>query len=713
MGNPADQNTEQRSRPRPRRRGGWTLRLTPGGVLFLLAANLAALGILALGLSPVTDLILADVTLPIPSPGTMVATETHQITLPTLTTTPSPTTEQLQTTFAPASDTPHPNPSPIPATSAVLTQGLIILALDDGGNTHLFAYQPQIAGSDVPVPLTRLTYGPWNDTAPALSPDGTQLAFSSNRNGYWDLYVLDLDSGLITRLTDTLTYESSPCWSPDGRWLTYETYQNDNLDIYIQPVEDGGDPIPLTSDPAADHSPAWSPQGRQVAFVSTRSGNAEVWVADLDKSESERYQNISQNPGGNDSHPSWSPDGAMLAWASEMDGISQILIWDLSAASAPASATHTVSSGSWPIWSPDGEMILSTIQFPNQTYLTAYSLKDISLALPPVQLPGAVQGLLWEELSLIWPLRDPYRQAAMQTPAPLWLPSLAAPPEELGGRYELVTIEDLEAPHPVLHDLVDESFQALRQVLAEELGWDYLATLENAYVPLTSPLNPGMGADWLYTGRAFATNTLPINAGWVAVVHEEIGGQIYWRIYVRSRYQDGSSGVPLHDLPWDFNARYTGNTVDYENGGRLFEAIPPGYWIDLTGLAAAYGWERLPALTDWRAAYTTARFNEFAFTSGLDWQTAMLELYPPEILVTPSPVVPPTRTLTPTPRWYQTPTPTLTPTPRPTLTPIPPSPTASRTPTVTATPTATRTPTATPSPTASPTPTEQVIIIGP
>jgi TolB protein len=99
------------------------------------------------------------------------------------------------------------------------------------------------------------------------------------------------------------------------------------------------------------------------------------------------------------------------------------------------------------------------------------------------------------------------------------------------------------------------------------------------------------------------------------------------------------------------------------------ESAPSGYWFDLTALAAQYGWERLPALTDWRTYYAGARFNELAFTQELDWRTAMLQLYPPEVLITPTVVIPPTRTPTRTPLWYRTPTPTRTPTPRPTSTP--------------------------------------------
>jgi len=227
-----------------------------------------------------------------------------------------------------------------------------------------------------------------------------------------------------------------------------------------------------------------------------------------------------------------------------------------------------------------------------------------------------------------------------------------------GGRWELVDLPEIEAPFPQLHDRIDEAFFALRAKLTELAGWDLLARLENAYVPLTSPLFPDMEQDWLYTGRAFTFNTLPISAGWMAVVREDYGQETYWRVYLRARYQDGTQGRPLEFLPWEFNARFRAEPGPYEQGGEVSTAMPPGYWVDLTDLAMAYGWKRLPALSRWRSVYTDARFNEFVRTDGLDWQTAMLELYPSEVVISPTPI--PTSTPTPTPS--NTPSITLTPT---------------------------------------------------
>lgn len=669
--------------PRPRRRKGWSVRLTCSGVFLLAFLNLVVLALVGW---PLIQMRLGL----IPSPTGLPA--------PDLTTTPTaPPTSTETFTPTPSLSPLPPQDSPVPLSDLTLRGGVIILALREGVHTHLFAYQPE------KLPLTRLTSGDWEDTAPALSPDGRWVAFSSDRNGYWDVYLLDLPSGEIQQVTESPEYDGAPSWSPDSLWLSYESYLDNNLEIMIAPADASQAPIRLTTDAAADFSPAWSPLGRQIAFVSNRSGENEIWIASLDVPGEDRYTNISQDARTTESHPAWSPDGMHLAWAAQKGGYHGLFLWR---SDQPQNPPLAVGSGDWPLFSPDGGQILALLNDPYRSYLTAYEATAPGLALSPLALPGAVGGLSWRDVNLPWPLPEPYRAAIALTPTPLWVAQLAPSTPSPGGRENVVALPaDVDAPHPMLLDEVDEAFVALRDHLGTDLGWDFLGSLENAYLPLTSALDPGLGADWLFTGRAFTVNTLPINAGWMVVVREDYGEDTYWRIYLRTRFQDGSAGAPLHDFPWDFNARFSGDTVAYETGGERLKAAPSGYWIDFSAYAAAYGWERLPALVMWRSAYPQARFNAFVQTGGLEWRDAMLQLYPPDVLVTPTIVVPPTRTLTPTPRWYQTPTPTLTDTPRPTYTPVTPSATPSATPTsAPRTPTPTRR-TRTPFPTRTPTPT--------
>jgi TolB protein len=302
----------------------------------------------------------------------------------------------------------------------------------------------------------------------------------------------------------------------------------------------------------------------------------------------------------------------------------------------------------------------------------------------PTPLPGHLRGLLWPKLALPESLPETYQQAAAQTPGALWSPLVTPVSNVPSQRWYVVPLQKVQAPYPQLHALVANSFTALRQRVIAEAGWDALAGLENAYIPLTTSLDPGLGEDWLYTGRAFAINSLMINAGWMAVIREDIGAQTYWRLYLRVQNQDGSQGEPIQNTPWDLNARYELNPSTYEAGGG-YSSIPPGYWIDFTSLAAAYGWDRLPALPNWRNYYAGGRFTEFVMTGGLDWYSAMLELYPAEALLTPTPLLPPSATPSRTPIPSSTPGPSRTPRPTPTasLSPTPRPPTKTPLPTPT------------------------------
>jgi TolB protein len=140
------------------------------------------------------------------------------------------------------------------AVAGMQDQGVLLLALRDGGQVHLFAYHPDL------LALTRLTDSAWDEIHPAISPDGKRLAYSSRENGYWDLYIRDLESGHAERITDTPEYEGSPSWSPDG--VATFAHRNDNLDIYVLSLSN--------RDQAASNSPMTG-RGQQPCPVARRA----------------------------------------------------------------------------------------------------------------------------------------------------------------------------------------------------------------------------------------------------------------------------------------------------------------------------------------------------------------------------------------------------------------------------------------------------------
>lgn len=141
-------------------------------------------------------------------------------------------------------------------------------------------------GTAAPIQLT-------DDAAtirhPAVSPDGTRVAFTSDRGGSDDIWIIDVPAGSAgsgnaagaantgtgifatpRRLTDHPGCDTWPTWSPDGSQLAFSSTRDDPAgEIYTMPAA-GGTPMRLTTDPAADTEPAWSPDGKRLAFTTSR-----------------------------------------------------------------------------------------------------------------------------------------------------------------------------------------------------------------------------------------------------------------------------------------------------------------------------------------------------------------------------------------------------------------------------------------------------------
>jgi len=548
------------------------------------------------------------------------------------------TSSPEESTAEKATPTPTPAPTarqeytPTPEIFANTSQfGILVLSIREGKDAHLFVYQPFLDNENgsgySALPITRITSGPHQDIAPSISPDGTKIAFSSNRDGPWDIYIFNLLSGEIRRYTETQAYDGNPTWSPDGKWLAYESYQINNLDILIQDLDQTSGPISLTNHPAADYAPNWSGQGRKISFISTRNGSQEIWYADLDSPQDDKAVRVPGLPGMEIKHPTWTADGRYLTWSVvTYEGNHTLLTWD---STHPELDPILTGSGDWPLWSGGGEILYTALNNPYDTYLTAYpGFQDQNqVMMPAVKLPGSLEGISWaKQISLAaLPDDDPDLK-----PTPLWKPAPHQEDSSSDTKDKLIQLRNLDAPSPYFIQDALSTFSPLRQETRNLAGWDFLSTLENAYTPLDKPIEPGVNLDWLFTGRGMTINDIPRLAGWLVVLKEDFGDQTFWRVYIRTSDQQGLQGKPLQRYPWDFNARYSGNNADYENGGSIAQTIPAGYWLDFTELAAAYGWKRFPSETYWQFSESASRYQYFAFTQDLSLRTALLQLYPLE-----------------------------------------------------------------------------------
>ncbi|MCD1295891.1 hypothetical protein CUJ83_12885 [Methanocella sp. CWC-04] len=172
--------------------------------------------------------------------------------------------------------------------------------------------------------ITRLTNNDRHENNPALSPDGKKVAFHAgdiNDLLSWDIYVLDLETGEETRLTDNRVIDGHPDWSPDCTKLVFGSFRDAQgnpsgaADIYVINI-DGTGLKRLTDSPYEDNDPEWSPDGTKIAFKSTRdtlqSAREEIYVMDSDGSNIRKLTTTSGSQSDHD--PSWSPDSSEIVF---------------------------------------------------------------------------------------------------------------------------------------------------------------------------------------------------------------------------------------------------------------------------------------------------------------------------------------------------------------------------------------------------------------
>ena len=154
---------------------------------------------------------------------------------------------------------------------------------------------------------TRLTSSWAYEGQPDWSPDGARIAFTSDRDGDDDIYVMNADGSNAVNISNNTLSDNWPAWSPDDKRIAFSSYRDSQNDMYVMKA-DGSSLSRLTSARGGDTNPAWSPDGRKICFASDRSDPSHhAWQVFLMDANGNDETTIPNAPGDEQADPAWCP----------------------------------------------------------------------------------------------------------------------------------------------------------------------------------------------------------------------------------------------------------------------------------------------------------------------------------------------------------------------------------------------------------------------
>jgi len=251
--------------------------------------------------------------------------------------------------------------------------------------------------------VKRITAWSALDTQPTLSPDGNSVAYVSNHDGSFEIYVKQLTTGgREIQLTSDQQENFQPAWSPDAQQIAY--YSKKRGGIWVVPAL-GGAPRQLTEFGSA---PAWSRDSTMIAFQSDSDpdlgsasvGSSTIWIAPAQGGTPKQITNVG-NPTGGHVNPNWSPDGRRIAFSANNFTTQQL--WSVSVTGdIPKQLTHRPNAkirqprnwidpvagrATYPVYSPDGRGIYFVVN--SRVWMLPISPKDDEPEDDPVSITDA------------------------------------------------------------------------------------------------------------------------------------------------------------------------------------------------------------------------------------------------------------------------------------------------------------------------------------
>ncbi|MFC2136155.1 T9SS type A sorting domain-containing protein [Bacteroidota bacterium] len=241
------------------------------------------------------------------------------------------------------------NPSILPGQNGPLNGnggGIIAFTSDRDGNHEIY-----LMNADGSV-QTNITNSSATDMVACWSKDGNRLAFSSTRDNGFEIYIMDvvdITNGIFSdpqRITFNDDMEMGITWSPEGTKIAFDTQVNGEPGIYIYDLVNGGDFQRIDTSPIVGYQPCWSPNGNKIAFCSTTG----VYTINVDGTDLQQLTTENCNV------PVWSPDGTRIAFVGGSPDE------DIYIVNSDGTGLVTVTTNPFndfvPSWSPEGTMFV-------------------------------------------------------------------------------------------------------------------------------------------------------------------------------------------------------------------------------------------------------------------------------------------------------------------------------------------------------------------
>lgn len=239
-----------------------------------------------------------------------------------------------------------------PFVTAGATNGRIAFFSDRDGDFDIYVMNADGTGQRA------ITQNDTEDRDPVWSPDGLRVAYASRRDGHPEIYIADADGKQSRRLTNSSGANFNPVWSPDGRRLAFVSERATQSDIYTINADGTGE-RQITNDSSDDYRPAWSPDSKQVVFLSQRTagqtdGSGEMFLVSVDGGDARLVTKTSKRALA----AAFSPNGARIALFSVVARkLEIVLMAPDGSAEQNLSALAKSETDSEPAWSPDSKQL--------------------------------------------------------------------------------------------------------------------------------------------------------------------------------------------------------------------------------------------------------------------------------------------------------------------------------------------------------------------